>query len=137
VLSARVTIGGPVARESVPALLRSADALVNPTRGETRGGALDKVVYEAAACAVPVIACNPNLSELLGDLPVELLFEGGDPDDLARVLRGFAASDPRARGETGRELRRRVEASHSVETWADGVVRAVRGLRRPGPPLHS
>ena len=28
-------------------------------RGAASGGALDKVVYESAACAVPVFACNP------------------------------------------------------------------------------
>ncbi len=108
--------------------MRAADAVVNPTRGRTEAGALDKVVFESAACAVPVLACNPNLEELLGGLPVELLFRPGDPDDLARVLLALGASDGRAREETGRELRRRVEAGHSVETWADGVVRAIRDV---------
>jgi glycosyltransferase involved in cell wall biosynthesis len=136
-LRERVVVAEPVPRERIPELLGGADALVNLTRGETHGGALDKVVYEAAACAVPVIACNPHLDGLLAGLPVELRFRGGDPDDLARVLLGFAASDPGVRAEAGRELRRRVEAGHSVDTWADGVLRVVSGLDRRGRPLDS
>jgi glycosyltransferase involved in cell wall biosynthesis len=127
-LRERVVVAEPVPRERIPQLLGAADALVNLTRGETQGGALDKVVYEAAACAVPVVACNPHLDGLLAGLPVELRFRGGDPDDLARVLIGFAASDPVVRAEAGRELRRRVVAGHSVDTWADGVLLVVSGL---------
>ena len=129
VLAGRVRLEAPVPRGHVPELLRSFDAVVNPTRGQTHGGALDKVVYESSACGVPVIACNPHFDDFLGDLPLELRFRSADPEDLARVLAAFAASDERARTETGRELRRRVEAGHSIETWADGVVRVVGELR--------
>jgi glycosyltransferase involved in cell wall biosynthesis len=124
-----VELGGPVPRPEVPALVRRFDAVVNATRGRTSGGALDKVVYEAAACGVPVFACNPFFDELLGGLPLELHFANDDDADLARVLRAFADADSDLRGETGRELRRRVEAGHSVDTWADAVVATVRNLR--------
>jgi len=126
----RVRLEEPVPRGRVPELLRGFDAVVNPTKGQTHGGALDKVVYESAACAVPVMACNPHFDGFLGDLPIELRFRSADPEDLARVLCDFAASDGAARTEIGSELRRRVEAGHSVQTWADGVVRVVGGLRR-------
>lgn len=132
-----VRLEPPLPRPQVPALLRGFDALVNPTRGQTRGGALDKVVYESAASAVPVIACNPHFVDFLGGLPVELHFRSADPEDLAAKLTAFAASPPSARAEAGRELRRRVEAGHSVDHWADGVIRVVRGLRGQGPPVHS
>jgi glycosyltransferase involved in cell wall biosynthesis len=128
-LSGLVTLEAPVARPQVPALIRRFDAVVNPTRGQTHGGALDKVVFESAASAVPVLACNPHFEGLLGGLPVPLHFRSGDVDDLADKLLAFAASAPEARNEAGRELRRRVEQGHSVETWADGVVRVVRELR--------
>jgi glycosyltransferase involved in cell wall biosynthesis len=118
-----------VPRPAVPELVRGADAVVNTTLGQTAGGALDKVVYESAACAVPVMACNPHFDELLSDLPVELRFASGDDADLARVLRAFAETDAARRDETGRELRRRVERGHSVDSWADGVVATVRSLR--------
>jgi glycosyltransferase involved in cell wall biosynthesis len=119
----------PVPRVEVPELMRSVDAVVNTTLGQTSGGALDKVVYESAASAVPVIACNPHFDEFLGDLPVELRFKSADSGDLARVIAAFARADPARREETGRELRRRVEASHSVDSWADGVVATVQRLR--------
>ena len=119
----------PVSRVAVPDLMRSADAVVNTTLGQTAGGALDKVVYESAACAVPVLACNPHFDEFLADLPVELRFRSADVEDLARVIGAFAQSEPAARAEAGLELRRRVETGHSVDSWADGVVATVRRLR--------
>ncbi len=115
----------PLPRSRVPELLRGADALVNAHAGRDGGGALDKVVYESAACAVPVLACNPAFDALLADLPVELRFRSGDPESFARVLGGLAAGGPELRAAAGRELRRRVEAGHSVDTWAGGVLRVV------------
>jgi glycosyltransferase involved in cell wall biosynthesis len=129
-LSGRVLLAGPVPRGEVPALLRSYDAVVNPTKGQTHGGALDKIVYESAACGIPVIACNPHFDRFLGDLPLELRFRSADPADLARVLEEFAASDVATRAEVGRELRRRVVDGHSIETWADRVVDEVRRVSR-------
>ena len=128
-LAGRVRLEPPVWRGEVPALMRGFDVVVNPTKGQTHGGALDKVVYESAACAVPVLACNPHFDGFLGDLPLELRFRSADPADLARALLTYAASDARTRTEAGLELRRRVEAGHSIETWADGVIRVVRGIR--------
>jgi glycosyltransferase involved in cell wall biosynthesis len=128
-LAGRVHVGEPVSRARVPDLMRGADAVVNPTVGQSRGGALDKVVYESAACAVPVIACNPHFDTFLGGLSLELRFASGDAGDLARVLRAFASAQAAERTVAGLELRRRVEEGHSVETWADGVLRIVRSLR--------
>ncbi len=127
-LAGRVQIEAPIPRGEVPELLRGFDAVVNATRGQTRGGALDKAVYEAAACAVPVIACNPHFDDFLAGLPLELHFRSADSADLVRVLVGYAASSTDERTATGAELRRRVEVGHSTETWADGVVRVVHDL---------
>ncbi len=126
-LRERVTLAPPVARDEIPALLAGADALVSPTQPDS-GETLDKVVYEAAAAAVPVIASNPALAEFLGGLPLRLEFRRRDAGDLADVLVAFAAAPPRLRTEVGRELRRRVEHGHSVESWADAVVEIVREL---------
>ncbi len=127
-LTGTVELGDPVPRPAVPDLVRRFDAVVNTTRGQTSGGALDKVVYESAACAVPIFACNPYFDEFLGGLPIELHFGSEDDADLARVLRGFADADTGRREVTGRELRRRVETGHSVDSWADAVVATVRRL---------
>jgi glycosyltransferase involved in cell wall biosynthesis len=127
-LTGTVELGDPVPRPAVPELVRQFDAVVNTTRGQTSGGALDKVVYEAAACGVPVLACNPHFDDFLAGLPVELHFGSEDDADLARVVRAFAAADPGRREDAGRELRRRVETGHSVDSWADAVVATVRAL---------
>ena len=116
-LDAVVRLGGGVPRGEVPALLARADALVNATVG----GSSDKALYEACASCLPVIASNPVVEDLL---PPELRFREGDARDLALRLGDVARLSPEERRALGRELRRRVEAAHSVETWADGVVRA-------------
>ncbi|HSC90721.1 MAG TPA: glycosyltransferase family 4 protein [Gaiellaceae bacterium] len=113
----RVTLGGPVPRAEVPALLAGATALVN----NMRAGAPDKVVYEAAAACVPVLASNPVFDGLVAGLEPPLLFTRERPDELAARIEALPGADLAA---IGRALRERVEARHSVETWAAGVLEA-------------
>jgi glycosyltransferase involved in cell wall biosynthesis len=129
-LAARTELAEPVPRERVPQLLAAADALVTAADSGTRTQTLDKVVYEASACAVPVIASNPALAGYLEGLPIRLDFRAGDADDLARALVEFAAATPDARTEAGLELRGRVERGHSIDTWADRVLGVVEEVRR-------
>ena len=96
----------------VPALLARHDVLVN----NMREGALDKIVYEAAATCMPVLASNTGFDDLL---PPGLRFAREDPDDLAARLRTLSAMD---RDALGRELRAHVEARHSAGRWADRVL---------------
>jgi glycosyltransferase involved in cell wall biosynthesis len=111
-LGDRIALRDPVAHERVGELLGSADALVN----NMRAGATDKVVYEAAATCLPVLASNPALA---GFLPPELRFERDSPRSLAERIRALAGADRRA---LGHELRARVERDHSVDGWARRVV---------------
>jgi glycosyltransferase involved in cell wall biosynthesis len=106
-------LGPPVERPTVPSLFARSHVLIN----NMRAGAPDKVVYEAAASCLPVLASNPVFDDLL---PAELRFERDDPDDLAARLR---ALDPRRRPE----LRKLVGRNHSVEHWADAVVATLEG----------
>jgi glycosyltransferase involved in cell wall biosynthesis len=108
-----------VPRAELPRLFARSDVLVN----NMRAGAPDKVVYEAAAACLPVLASNPVFDELFGEFP--LLFERDDPASLAERLRWFASLSAAQRAEIGRALRERVAKRHSVETWADGVLAAV------------
>jgi glycosyltransferase involved in cell wall biosynthesis len=110
-LGADIELGGPVSRAEVPALFARSHVLVN----NMRAGALDKVVYEAAASCLPVLASNPVFDDLL---PAELRFERDDPASLAKRFREL---DRRRRPE----LRALVAQSHSVEHWADGVLATV------------
>jgi glycosyltransferase involved in cell wall biosynthesis len=104
-------LGDPVPRGVVPELLAQSHVLVN----NMRAGAPDKVVYEAAASCVPVLASNPVFDDLLGD---DLRFARDDAEELAARLR---ALDRRRRPE----LRELVSVSHSVEHWADALLATV------------
>ena len=113
-----VALGDAVPRSQLPELFGRVDVLVN----NMEAGAPDKVVYEAAASCLPVLASNPVFDELFSGYP--LLFERESPDSLAERLRWFAGLGPEERAEIGRTLRERVTRSHSVDTWADGVLSA-------------
>ena len=74
---------------------------------------------------MPVLASNTALDEFLGGLPVELRFRPRDAESLADALLAFAAAGPPSAPRRGAELRRRVVAGHSVESWADAVTEIV------------
>jgi glycosyltransferase involved in cell wall biosynthesis len=112
----RVDIRGPVPRHTVPGLYGEVDALVN----DMRPGATDKVVYEAAATCLPVVASNPAFDTLL---PPELRFEHGDVDGLVAALGRLREID---RNAVGRALRETVVREHSVDVWAERVVALAR-----------
>jgi glycosyltransferase involved in cell wall biosynthesis len=111
-------LGASVPRARVPELFARADVLVN----NMEAGAPDKVVYEAAAACLPVLASNPVFDELFAGFP--LSFERESAESLAERLRWFSSLDAEERREIGRALRERVAERHSVETWADGVLAA-------------
>lgn len=121
-LDDRVRLDGPVPRSELPAVFERCDVLVN----NMRAGAPDKVVYEACAGCLPVLASNPVFDELFAGLEPRLHFGRDRPDELAERLAELAELAVDARARLGRELRRRVEARHSVGTWADGLVAAAR-----------
>jgi glycosyltransferase involved in cell wall biosynthesis len=118
-LDERVDLGGPVERTQVPTLLAANDVLVN----NMRAGAPDKVVYEAAASCVPVVASNPVFDTLLPD---ELRFERDDPAELADRLMSLAARPVDERTRLGRALREVVARDHSVESWARRILELAR-----------
>jgi glycosyltransferase involved in cell wall biosynthesis len=119
-LGRRVRLGHALLRSEVPDLLARADALVN----NMEAGAPDKVVYEAAASCLPVLASNPVFDELVQGLAPPLLFARDDPEELAGRIRELAALAPAARASLGSALRQRVAARHSVGSWAQGMLKA-------------
>jgi glycosyltransferase involved in cell wall biosynthesis len=116
-LEDRVVLGDPVSRAEIPGLLAESDGLVN----NMRAGAPDKVVYEAAAACRPVLASNPVFDTLLDP---EWRFPRHDPRSLADRLDAIARTTPEEREAIGRRLRERVEAGHSVQSWARGILDA-------------
>jgi glycosyltransferase involved in cell wall biosynthesis len=118
-LGRRVRLGHAILRTEVPGVLARADALVN----NMRAGAPDKAVYEAGASCLPVLASNPVFDELLDGLGADLRFDRDDPAQLAERITGLARMEPENRRRIGRALRDRVAERHSVESWADSLLR--------------
>jgi glycosyltransferase involved in cell wall biosynthesis len=116
-LDDRVTIGDAVPRSELPTLFAGHDALVN----NMRAGAPDKVVYEAAAACLPVLASNPIFDGLLD---AEQRFVRWDPRGLAERIRSLSQMTLDERTAIGHRLRDRVAAGHSVESWARGILDA-------------
>jgi len=113
-------LGDAVPRARVPDLFAGADVLIN----NMEAGAPDKVVYEAAASCLPVLASNPVFDELFDGFP--LSFDRESPESLAERLRWLASLDEGERARIGRTLRERVAERHSVDTWADGILAVAR-----------
>ncbi len=105
-------VGDAVPRAEVPALFRQFDVLVN----NMEPGAADKVVFEAAASCLPVLASSPVFDSLLDP---EWRFQRESPESLADAFRRLRAAD---RTAIGRTLHERVERDHSVEHWAESVL---------------
>lgn len=120
-----VVIGDAIPRAQVPAHLAACDVLVN----NMHAGSPDKAVYEAAAAGVPVLASNPVFDTLLDP---EWLFVREDAGDLAAKLQAVAALSGEERAAIGLRLRERVIASHSVASWAAGILRVARGRAAEG-----
>jgi len=123
-LGDRVVLGDAVPRREIPDLLAESDALVN----NMREGATDKVVYEAAASCRPVIASNPVFDDFLDS---EWRFARHDPRALADRLDEIARKSSEEREAIGARLRERVEAGHSVQSWARGILDAAGIGHRP------
>jgi glycosyltransferase involved in cell wall biosynthesis len=117
-LHTRVRLDHAVLRSEVPDVLHRADCLVN----NMEAGAPDKIVYEAGASCLPVVASNPVFDELLDGLAVPLHFDRDDPQELAARLARLAAMAPEQRASIGRVLRERVAQGHSVHRWAERIL---------------
>jgi glycosyltransferase involved in cell wall biosynthesis len=121
-LGEHVRIHGSVTRAEVIRLLADADLLVN----NAPGGA-DRIVYEAAASGIPVLASNPAHTNLLQP---DAFYSRDDAEELAGKIEAVARRSPAERDELGRSLRERVAREHSVESWSAGLL-AAGGLTAP------
>lgn len=117
-LGDRVELGAALPRAQALAALGHADALVSATVA----GAADKVVLEAALACVPTLVPEHAFVALV---PEELRFRAGDPETFADALERLAATGEQARRLLGEKLRERALAGHTVDSWADAVVRIV------------
>jgi glycosyltransferase involved in cell wall biosynthesis len=118
-----VPVEPPVAQREIAGVYAAAGALVN----NMRSGALDKVVFEAAASCLPVLVSNPGFDSLVAGIDPPLQFPQDDARALAERVQGLLTAGPEVRARIGRELRTRVERDHSVEHWADRVIASFGG----------
>jgi glycosyltransferase involved in cell wall biosynthesis len=115
-LDGKVRIHDVVPHGRVPELLAQSDCLVN----NMREGATDKVVYEAAASCVPVLASNTAFEDVIGETGLD--FPRGDAAALAARFGEVAAMSKEQRAAVGGTLRDRVVAGHSVDAWAEKLL---------------
>ena len=116
-LGRRVVLGEALPRPQALASLARSNVLVSAT---VRGAA-DKVVLEAALSCMPALV--PELA-FVSLVPDELRFRADDPASLADALERYARLGSEERQRLGETLRERALAGHSVDSWADAVVRA-------------
>jgi glycosyltransferase involved in cell wall biosynthesis len=119
--SAGVRVEEPVPHGRIGEVYAAADALVN----NMRAGALDKVVFEAAAAGLPVLVASEGFDALVAGIDPPLRFVQ-DPSSIAARVDALAAAGAAKRRAIGAELRSRVLRDHSVERWAERVVEAAQ-----------
>jgi glycosyltransferase involved in cell wall biosynthesis len=115
-VSKRVVLGEALPRPQALAYLARSNVLVSAT---VRGAA-DKVVLEAALSCTPVLVPEHAFAGLV---PEQLRFRADDPGSLADALGRYANLDSAKRQQLGETLRAPALEGHTVESWADAVVR--------------
>ena len=122
----RVHLRGRVDRESVAALMRSADAVVCVPWYEPFG----IVPLEAMACGVPVVvSAVGGLVDSVVDGVTGLHVPPRRPDRLATALRSLLA-DPELRSSFGAAGVRRVRSRYGWDRIADATLEAYASLER-------
>ena len=130
VLSGCVSLETAVSFEAVPGLLRSAYALVVPSRVE----GFNTTILEAARFGVPSVGSDTvGIRDFIRHGETGLLFPEGDAAALAEALEALAA-DPARRDELGRKARDAARPYRAFEV-ADTFLREVAAVA-PALRLH-
>jgi len=122
-----VQLQAGVAPSQVAKLIAQSAALVNPSFDRPNRVSADKVVFEAMAVGRPALSTSLGFAPLTAGLSVRLDFPEGDADTLAERLAALASLPRIQLDALGRELRERIAHDHSIDHWADEVVRLVVG----------
>jgi len=111
------TVGGPIPRTELPPVYAEADVVASDFIST------DKIVLEACSSCRPVIASHEAFDTLFDAIEPPLAFERGRPDMFADRIAALAALTDEERHAIGETLRERVRTQHSVETWADAILK--------------
>jgi len=112
-INQKIEVISRLSRENLYRLIKNARFLVWPSEGWYENFGL--IAIEAFACGVPVLASRTGvMAEIVEDGRTGLLFEAGNPADLAAKVQ-WAWSHPKEMGEMGREARREYEAKYTAE----------------------
>jgi glycosyltransferase involved in cell wall biosynthesis len=125
-LEGTVHFTGPVPNHCLTQWYRQCFAHVNCSPADH---SLDKAVLEAMACAKPSLSSTLGFKETMGNWANGLLFQYGNPEDLARKIEGLLRFGAAEREEMGLSLRESVMKRHNLEHLADKVVALLSSLR--------
>ena len=113
------------------ALYASTDFLVAPGVAETFGLA----VLEALASGCPVVGANAGaIAELLGNSDAGLMFEAGDPVDLARALVRMVDTPRHRQSESARALAQSLPWERAFRGLLNAYGDVLERRPRPGTP---
>ena len=108
-----ISVSGHLDRDSVMAIIKQSRFLVWPSEGHYETFGL--VAVEAFACGVPVIASRAGaMAEIVEDGRTGLLFNPGDPEDLAAKVR-WAVEHTDAIAQMGENARSEYESKYTAE----------------------
>jgi glycosyltransferase involved in cell wall biosynthesis len=111
------SVGGPIPRTEIPPVYGRADVVASDFIST------DKIVLEACASCRPALASHPAFDTLFAGIEPPLAFERGKPETFADRIEALAALSGEQRHAIGETLRERVRTHHSVETWADAILK--------------
>lgn len=114
-------IGGVPYRETVK-FYQQSDVFVNMQKEK----GLAKAVLEAMACGAPTVLCTGSYDDLLGDFKNDIIFEAGNPVDLAQKILNCLNFSEAKRKKYSELLRGIVIQNHSLDVLIDKIISAFK-----------
>ena len=118
-LSARVSFRHSVPNVDTPAIYAAHEIFIN----NTPSGALDKTMFEAAACECLVVAPSEDFGKMAGE---RFRVPDNDPAALADRLAEFIALSAEEKHRAAADLRAMVVANHSLSSLVEKVLGFVK-----------
>lgn len=121
-LESIVTFHGARPHNETVAFFNDADIFVSTAIN----GSFDKAMGDAMATALPLVACNVAMAEVLGDLKSRLMFEAGNVEMLVARLEPLLSASDEERNVLGRSLRAIIVRDHSLKKFIAKIVTLLR-----------